>query len=90
MFGVIGGPLAFLGDIGVLLGACDNPSGPLSALTVLEVIWEFSLSVWLIFRGFRPSPILTGPPVNPEPGKLTAAIWLGAAQVRIFDGKTQA
>src|SRR3954453_3057660 len=67
MFGVIGGPLAVLGGIGVLLGAWDNPSGPLSALTVLEVIWEFSLSVWLLFRGFRPSPILTGPPVIPSP-----------------------
>ena len=63
MFGLIGGPLAFLGGIGVLLGAWDNPSGPLTALTVLEVIWEFSLSVWLLIRGFRPSPILTGEPV---------------------------
>jgi hypothetical protein len=62
MFGLIGGPLAFLGGIGVLLGAWDNPSGPLVALTVLEVIWEFSLSVWLLARGFRPSPILTGQP----------------------------
>ncbi len=65
MFGLIGGPLAFLGGIGVLLGAWDNPSGPLVALTVLEVIWELSLSVWLLARGFRPSPILTGPPVIP-------------------------
>ena len=63
LFGLIGGPLAFLGGIGVLLGAWDNPSGTLVALTVLEVIWEFSLSVWLLARGFRPSPILTGPPV---------------------------
>jgi hypothetical protein len=62
MFGLIGGPLAFLGGIGVLLGAWDNPSGALIALTVLEVIWEFSLSVWLLIRGFRPSPILTGQP----------------------------
>lgn len=66
MFGLIGGPLAFLGGIGVLLGAWDNPSGPLVALTVLEVIWEFSLSVWLLVSGFRPSPILTGPPVIPS------------------------
>src|SRR5665811_50062 len=43
MFGLIGGPLALLGGIGVLLGVWDNPSGPLSALTVLEAIWEFSL-----------------------------------------------
>jgi Domain of unknown function (DUF4386) len=66
MFGLIGGPLAFLGGIGVLLGAWDNPSGPLVALTVLEVIWEFSLSVWLLASGFRPSPILSGPPVIPS------------------------
>jgi hypothetical protein len=66
MFGVIGGPLAILGGVGVLLGAWDNPSGPLSALTVLEVIWEFSLGVWLLARGFRPSPILTGPSVIPN------------------------
>jgi Domain of unknown function (DUF4386) len=63
MFGLIGGPVAFLGGIGVLLGAWDNPSRALTALTVLEVIWEFSLSVWLLIRGFRPSPILTGQPV---------------------------
>jgi hypothetical protein len=47
----------------VLLGAWGNPSGALIALTVLEVIWEFSLSVWLLIKGFRPSPILTGQPV---------------------------
>ena len=66
MFGLIGGPLAFLGGIGVLLGASDKPSGPLVALTVPEAIWELSLSVWLLARGFRPSPILTGPPVVPS------------------------
>ena len=63
MLGVIGGPLAVLGGVGVLFGAWDNPSGPLIALTALEAIWEFSLSVWLLTKGFRPSPILTGQPV---------------------------
>jgi Domain of unknown function (DUF4386) len=61
MVGLIGGPLAFLAGIAVLLGA--NPSGLPVALTAPEAIWEFSLSVWLLARGFRPSPILTGPPV---------------------------
>jgi hypothetical protein len=65
MFGVIGGPLAILGGIGVLIGAWHNPSGPLTALTVLEIIWEFSLGAWLLIGGFRPSPILTGPSVAP-------------------------
>jgi Domain of unknown function (DUF4386) len=63
MIGLIGGPLALLAGIGVLLGAWDKASGLPVALTAPEAIWEFSLSVWLLTRGFRPSPILTGPPL---------------------------
>jgi Domain of unknown function (DUF4386) len=64
MIGLIGGPLALLAGIGVLLGA--NPSGLPVALTAPEAIWEFSLSVWFLAKGFRPSPILTGPPAIPS------------------------
>jgi hypothetical protein len=63
MIGLIGGPLAVLAGIGVLLGAWDSTSAIPVALTAPEAVWEFSLSVWLIVRGFRPSPILTGTPV---------------------------
>jgi hypothetical protein len=65
MIGLIGGPLALLAGIAVLLGS--NPSGLPVALTAPEAIWEFSLSVWLLAKGFRPSPILTGPPVIASP-----------------------
>ena len=65
MVGLIGGPLAVLAGIGVLLGAWDITSGLPIALTAPEAIWEISLSVWLLARGFRPSPILTGPPTAP-------------------------
>ena len=65
MLGLIGGPLALLAGIGVLLGAWDITSALTAALTAPEAIWEFSLSVWLLAKGFRPSPILTGPPVIP-------------------------
>lgn len=68
MIGLIGGPLALLAGIGVLLGAWDTTSGLPVALTAPEAIWEFSLSVWLLARGFRPSPILTGQPVIPGQG----------------------
>jgi hypothetical protein len=64
MFGLVGGPLAFLTGVAVLLGA--KPSGLPVLLTAPEAIWEFSLSVWLLARGFRPSPILTGPPAIPS------------------------
>jgi Domain of unknown function (DUF4386) len=63
MVGLIGGPLALLAGIGVVLGVWDRYAGIPVALTAPEAIWEFSLSVWLLAKGFRPSPILTGPPV---------------------------
>jgi hypothetical protein len=66
LFGLVGGPLAFAGGIGVLLGAWDQPSAVLSAITVPEIIWELSLSVWLLAKGFQPSPVLTGPPAIPR------------------------
>jgi len=66
MVGLIGGPLALLAGIGVLLGVWDSTSGLPVAMTAPEAIWEFSLSIWLLVRGFRPSPILTGPPVIPS------------------------
>lgn len=69
MIGLIGGPLALLAGVGVLLGAWDITSGLTAALTAPEAIWEFSLSVWLLAKGFRPSPILTGAPVGPGSGK---------------------
>jgi Domain of unknown function (DUF4386) len=66
IIGLIGGPLALLAGIGVLLGTWGIRSGLSVALTAPEALWEFSLSIWLLVRGFRPSPILTGPPVVPS------------------------
>jgi hypothetical protein len=66
MVGLIGGPLALLAGIGVLLGVWDITSRLAVAATAPEAIWEFSLSVWLLVKGFRPSPVLTGPPVIPH------------------------
>jgi hypothetical protein len=67
MFGLIGGPLALLAGIGVLLDVWGMDSGLPVAMTAPEAIWELSLSVWLLVRGFRPSPILTGEPIPAAP-----------------------
>jgi hypothetical protein len=61
LVGLIGGPLAVLAGIGVLLGAWGASTALPVALTAPEAAWELLLSVWLLVRGFRPSPILTGP-----------------------------
>ena len=64
IFGVVGGPLAVLAGVGVLLGVWDIHAGLPVAMTAPEAIWELSLSVWLLVSGFRPSPVLTGAPVR--------------------------
>ena len=61
LLGLIGGPLAVAGGgILVLFGAFDPFSAPLFLITVPEILWEASLTIWLIVKGFRPSPILPG------------------------------
>lgn len=64
LFGLIGGPLALLAGTGVLLGIWGIHSGLPVAMTAPEMIWEFSLSVWLLARGFKASPVLTGKPTT--------------------------
>ena len=46
MFGLIGGPLALIARIGVLLGAWGMHDGLPVLATAPEAIWELSLSVW--------------------------------------------
>jgi hypothetical protein len=55
--GLIGGPLLAVGFVGVLFGAFDAGSGWQAATTSFEFVWELSLGIYLIVKGFRPSPI---------------------------------
>ena len=58
MIGLIGGPLALLTATAVLFGAWEQNSAIGFLFTFPEIVWEFSLSIYLIFWGFRPSPVL--------------------------------
>ena len=57
LLGFIGAALLVAGDIAVLFGAIGQhaPSTALAALPI--ALWEFSLGVYLIVKGFKPSPI---------------------------------
>ena len=58
--GLIGGPLLIIAVFATLLGQHSSLTG-LAGLPVIPVAaWEFSLGVWLAFKGFRPSPITAG------------------------------
>ncbi|MGZ6997991.1 MAG: DUF4386 domain-containing protein [Acidimicrobiia bacterium] len=58
MIGLVGGPLALVTATAVLFGAWDQTSPIGFFFTLPEIVWEFSLSIYLIFWGFRSSPIL--------------------------------
>jgi hypothetical protein len=65
VIGLVGGPVVGASGLAVLFGVYDQVS-PISAFTAVPVfVWEMSLAVYLIVKGFTPSP-LTGHPVGPE------------------------
>ena len=58
VIGLVGAPLLIAGDVAVLFGLIGRTSEP-AALTALPIaLWEFSLGIWLVVKGFRPVPIL--------------------------------
>jgi hypothetical protein len=63
MLGLIGGPLIIASGTAVLLGTIEPGSTPQVVATIPEFLWELSLGIYLIVKGFRPSPIISGYPL---------------------------
>jgi hypothetical protein len=57
MLGLIGGPLLIVSFVGVLFGAFAQVSLPSAIATIPEFLWELSLGIYLVVKGFNPSPI---------------------------------
>ena len=59
LLGFIGAALLVASDIGVLFNLWGQTSS-VSGLAALPIaLWEFSLGVYLVVKGFKPSPILS-------------------------------
>lgn len=56
LVGLIGGPLLCLSGIAVLFGWYAQDSVWSGLATLPEIVWEGFLGIWLIVKGFRPSP----------------------------------
>ena len=57
VIGIVGGPLLVIGYLAVLFGGIDQ-HGSLAGLSALLVaVFEFSLGVWLIVKGFDPEAV---------------------------------
>jgi len=60
LVGLLGAPLLFASDLAVMFGIWEQVSLPAGIATVPIALWEVSLGVWLVVKGFKPSPITAG------------------------------
>ncbi len=54
LIGILGGPLLVIGYLAVLFGAIDQHGSMAGLSALLVAVFEFSLGVWLIVKGFDP------------------------------------
>jgi len=60
LLGLVGGPLAFVGGVLVLFDVLKPMSTGLFALTITEIAWELSITIYALVKGFKPLPLLKG------------------------------
>jgi hypothetical protein len=58
--GLVGAPLLLASSIATLFGAYSQVSAWSAIATIPIFLWELSLGVWLVVKGFTPSPITNG------------------------------
>src|SRR3712207_4128467 len=57
MLGLVGGPLLCASGINILFGVFEAGSVWQAIATIPEFLWELSLGIWLIVKGFNPSAV---------------------------------
>jgi hypothetical protein len=57
LLGFIGAALLVAGDIAVLFGLIGQHAASTALFAIPIALWEFSLGVWLVVKGFKPAAI---------------------------------
>ncbi len=57
LLGLIGAPLLVAADLAVLFDLIGRTSTPALVTALPIALWEFSLGVWLVVKGFKPAAI---------------------------------
>jgi hypothetical protein len=57
MLGLIGGPVLVAAAVAIVFGVIEAGSVWQIIATLPEFLWELSLGIWLIVKGFNPSAI---------------------------------
>jgi hypothetical protein len=66
VIGFVGAPLLVGSDIAVLFGVIGKSAPPAALAAIPIALWELSLGVWLVVKGFNPSPPASGDAQNPK------------------------
>jgi hypothetical protein len=67
LMGLVGAPLLLSAKLGMVFGVNDEISLWSGIALAPIFFWELSLGVWLVVRGFKPSPITAGTIGSVEP-----------------------
>jgi hypothetical protein len=59
LLGLVAGPVLLAGGTAALLGVIE-PDSAQNLAAAPEFVWELSLGIYLMVKGFRPSPITAG------------------------------
>ena len=60
LLGLVAGPVLLAGGTAALLGVIEPGSALQTFAAAPEFVWELSLGIYLMVKGFKPSPITTG------------------------------
>ena len=77
MLGLIGGPLIIISGTAVLFDVIEPGSSAQVIATIPEFFWELSLGIYLMVKGFKPSPITDGLPA-------AATVYLSTSVAGVF------
>jgi Domain of unknown function (DUF4386) len=68
VLGLTGGPLVMASGVAILFGAFEAGSVWQAIATIPEFLWELSLGIWLMVKGFNPS-VLASEKFRPMPAQ---------------------
>src|SRR5215218_10373534 len=67
MLGLVAGPVLLAGGTAALLGVIEPDSALKNLAAAPEFVWELSLGIYLMVKGFRPSPITAATTADTAP-----------------------
>lgn len=70
LVGLIGAPLLLIAAFATLFGILGHGSAVTGLAAAPVAAWEFSLGVWLVVKGFTPSPVTASTSTVPTPEAL--------------------